>query len=109
MQKRLRFFAYQTSDGLWVAHCIDLSLAAQGDTFEDVQKKLHAQVIDFCDYVSGLDDGRFQRQLLNRKAPFGTRARYWFAVVAGHLGLRLQRSNPEPPRSWTESPAANHC
>lgn len=109
MKKRLRFFAYQMPDGVWVAHCVDLSLAAQGDSLGEVRRKIHDQVVDFCEYVNSLDDSEFREQLLNRRAPWSTRAWYWIAFVAHHLGIRVKPSASVPPESWTEEALPTPC
>lgn len=109
MRKQIRFFAYQTSEGLWVAHCIDLSLAAQADTFEEVKEKLDEQVRDFVEYVNAQEDEAFREQLICRKAPFATRAHYWFAVVANKLNLAMSSRSSGVPKPWTERHQAIPC
>lgn len=109
-KKKLRFFAYRTAEGLWVAHCVDLSLAAQADTFEEVKAKLHEQVVDFCDYVNSQQhDPVFQRQLLGRRAALLTRIHYGLAVLAGKLRIGVHRGAPARPRRWSESRSAIPC
>lgn len=110
MRKQLRFFAYEMPDGIWVAHCVDLSLATQADSFPEVQAKMHAQVVDYCEYINSQShDPAFQRQLLNRKAPISTRLWYWIAVVANKLSMRVKRSAAHPPKSWTENATPLAC
>ncbi|WP_162782118.1 hypothetical protein [Arenimonas caeni] len=109
MSKRLRAFAYQMPDGIWVAHCVDLSLAAQGDSYGEVRRKLHDQVVDYCKYVNSIDDAEFRRQLMRRPAPLGTRAFYWVALLGHHLGMRVKPSAPVPPKSWIEKSLPQSC
>lgn len=110
MKKYLRFFAYQMSDGIWVAHCVDLSLSAQAESFPLVQQKMHEQVVDYCHYInSQAHDPVFQRQLLSRKAPLTTRFWYWASVLANKLSMKVKRSAVAPPKSWTESSTPLPC
>lgn len=110
MKKRIRFFAYEMRDGVWVAHCVDFSLAAQADSFPAVQEKLHAQLVDYCAYINSQSaDPVYQRQLLNRRAPLGTRVWYWIALIAQKLSMRVKPSAVAPPRSWTESTKPLAC
>lgn len=71
----LRCYA-EHKDGLWQAFCIDLCLAAQGDSFEDVRDKLHSQIVDYLNDALCGEDREFAEQLLNRKAPFSQIAKF---------------------------------
>lgn len=63
--------------GVWEAFCLDLNLAAQGDSFTEVKAKLEAQIESYI--VDALTVHReYADQLLNRKAPFVLWARYYF-------------------------------
>lgn len=70
-------------DNLWVAVCIDLSLAAQADTFQEAAKKLHAQILDFV--LEAVSEPEYAGQLLSRKAPFSQVARFHFIKSASKL------------------------
>lgn len=63
--------------GLWVAACIDLALAAQGDTKDSAKNKLHAQIVSYVDEALTVDKAHAE-QLLSRKAPLRDRLRYAF-------------------------------
>lgn len=73
----LAFRCYaERDDDQWLAFCIDLTLATQGDTFDDARRKLHEQI---CMYVSDAIEGPDQQhaeQLLTRKAPLRFRVKY---------------------------------
>lgn len=71
----LRCFA-ELKDGYWQAFCIDLGLAVQADTCEEVQQKLHAQVNDYLKDIFEGEDRPYAAQLLLRKSPWQIRARY---------------------------------
>jgi hypothetical protein len=73
----LRCFAEKKGD-LWQAFCLDLNLAAQGDTSEEARRKLHAQIAEYVyDALAGPDQ-EYADQLLKRPAPASIRARYYF-------------------------------
>jgi hypothetical protein len=71
----LRCYA-ESKNGLWQAFCIDLCLAAQGDSFEEVRDKIHSQIFDYLDDVLCGEDREFADQLLNRKAPLSQIAKF---------------------------------
>jgi hypothetical protein len=73
--KVLRCFAKQKSDGLWIAMCIDLSLATQGDTAEDAITKLNDQVIDYVQ--EAFREPEYTEQLLDRPSPLSCRIEYY--------------------------------
>lgn len=71
------FRCYAEKDGdQWVAFCIDLTLAAQADSFPEARQKLHEQIDGYLyDAIAG-EDQEFAGQLLSRKAPLRYRAKY---------------------------------
>ncbi|MFP9227573.1 DUF1902 domain-containing protein [Pectobacterium cacticida] len=75
--KTLRCMAYQ-QNGVFVAACIDLSLAAQADTMQDAMKKLDEQIKDYL--VEAYSEPAYTEQLLNRKAPLSMRLKYFKLV-----------------------------
>ncbi|WGL63797.1 hypothetical protein QDX81_02025 [Pseudomonas sp. CW003PS] len=68
----------EKKNGYWQAFCIDLSLAVQGDTIEEVKGKLHEQIYDYLNDIFEGEDRPYASQLLNRKAPLYQRAKYHF-------------------------------
>jgi hypothetical protein len=78
----LRCYA-ENLDGQWQAFCLDLSLAAQGDSFQDVKEKLSRMISEYVyDALAG-EDKDFAYALLRRRAP----AKYWakfYLFVALH-------------------------
>lgn len=75
---------------LWVAVCIDFSLAAQADSLVEARRKLDAQIKDHVlDALVG-DDRDFAPQLLMRRAPPAQILRYhWIKLL---LKLRAWRN-----------------
>ncbi|EQB0734018.1 DUF1902 domain-containing protein [Klebsiella oxytoca] len=72
--RSLRCMAYQ-QNGVYVAACLDLSLAAQADTMKEAMSKLDAQIRDYLE--EALSEPEFADQLLNRKAPLSMWIKYW--------------------------------
>tara|TARA_R110001583_G_scaffold134993_1_gene286769 strand:- start:805 stop:1131 length:327 start_codon:yes stop_codon:yes gene_type:complete len=69
----------------WQAFCLDLNLAVQGDSFEDVRSKLHDQIGEYLyDALEG-EDQQYAAQLLSRKSPLSIRARYRVNKFFSHL------------------------
>lgn len=85
---KLRCFAEQESDGSWFAACIDLNLAAQGGSAEDVRRKLHAQIHDYIEDAL-TEDSSFFGDLIPRRAPISLFVRY-HAIRVMNLIRRLR-------------------
>ncbi|MDZ7868844.1 MAG: hypothetical protein U5L02_06500 [Rheinheimera sp.] len=70
----LRCYAKKDGD-VWVAVCIDLCLAAQGQTLNEVKQKLEVMTRS---YIKGAfeEDREYAGQLLARKAPLSQQATY---------------------------------
>jgi hypothetical protein len=71
----LRCYAEQEPDRTWFGICIDLNLAAEGDSFEEVRGKLHAMIHDYLAEALTVD-GQYIGDLIPRKAPVYFRVRY---------------------------------
>lgn len=84
--KNLRCMAYR-QDGVYVAACLDLSLAAQADTMQDALCKLDEQIKDYV--AEALSEPEYADKLLNRKAPLSMWLKYW--VVAFQIFSRSKR------------------
>lgn len=79
-QTILRCYA-EKKDNIWQAFCIDLNLAVQGETRDEVRTKLHQQIVSYLyDALEG-EDKEYAAQLLNRKAPIGFRIKYAFYKI----------------------------
>lgn len=62
--------------GQWQAFCVDLSLAAQGDSLEEAREKLDRQISEYVfDALVG-EDRKHAGVLLTRKSPLRFRLRY---------------------------------
>jgi len=78
----LRCYAERVGDQ-WQAYCLDLSLAAQGDTFAEVKDKLDVMIAEYVyDALVG-EDREYAHQLLTRRAPLRDRIKYyWYCVLS---------------------------
>ncbi len=83
----VRCMAWQES-GLWVAACIDLSLAAQAETIGEAKANLHTQIAAYVREAVTID-AEHAEELLARKAPGWDQLRYTFwSMVANRPRLR---------------------
>ena len=65
----------------WVAFCLDFDLAVQGDSLEDVRRRLDAQIAEYVyDALAG-EDRAHADELLSRRAPLRLWLRYYWAVL----------------------------
>ena len=81
---------YANKDGnQWQAFCIDLCLAAQGDTFEEAHKKLHMMIVDYVNDALTIDRENAD-QLLSRKAPVKQIMTYHYYNLLHSIG-RLKK------------------
>lgn len=68
--------------GDWEAICLDLDIAVQGDSFEDVYASLNEAIELYVETVVELTEAD-QARLLDRPAPLGLRLRFLrFAIRA---------------------------
>lgn len=92
MQTRTARCFAERHGALWVAHCIDFSLAVQGDSLEEVRQKLHEQVDDYVSFINEHAGEEFARQLAKRRSPLPIRLRYWHLVVRNWLSRPIPKS-----------------
>ena len=73
MNRVLRCYASGNAEG-WQAICIDLDIAVEADSREEVVQALGDAVVDYLEYVSTLPVEE-QSHLLNRRSPWWEIAR----------------------------------
>ncbi|OGU14587.1 MAG: hypothetical protein A2076_01640 [Geobacteraceae bacterium GWC2_53_11] len=88
----LRCYAEQKGAS-WQAFCLDLNLAVQGSTRQEVKRKLHEQIGLYLYEALEGEDQAYAHQLLNRKAPIGFWMKYYlykslYHVKLAHDGIR---------------------
>lgn len=87
------------SEEQWVAMCIDLCLAAQGESLQEAKEKLESQVNDYV-FEALTIDREHARELLSRKAPFANRAEYY--LIAAMQTLRSRSSKKREQCAFEE-------
>jgi predicted RNase H-like HicB family nuclease len=79
--RNLRCYA-EGRDGDWEAICLDLDIAVQGSSFEEVFSSLQKAISLYLDSVTELPPQERQA-LLRRPAPFPVRVRFLTHVLRG--------------------------
>lgn len=90
MKKTFRCMAFE-DDGVFVAACLDLSLAAQGETMLEAKNKLDAQIKDYFD--EAIADPAYAEQMLNRKAPLQLWLKYWSIKAEIAIAKAFKKGN----------------
>jgi predicted RNase H-like HicB family nuclease len=67
-------------DGGWEAICLDLDIAVQGESFEEVYRALDEAIAAYLETVHDLPESE-RRHLLRRKAPITVRLSFLFRAV----------------------------
>lgn len=76
---KLRCYALQDKkEGYWIASCIDLCLAVQGETLEEVTNKLKFMIHEYINDAILGEHKKYAEQLLTRKAPWQEFVRYYY-------------------------------
>jgi predicted RNase H-like HicB family nuclease len=72
--------------GEWEAICLDLDIAVQGDSFEQVYRDLNGAIENYVESLEDLPE-RERVRLLHRKAPLSMRVKlFWFPLIAALFG-----------------------
>ena len=74
-------------DKLWVAVCLDFSLAAQGQTLDQARIRLHEQIRSYVREAFSVD-AQHAEVLLTRRAPLSDRLRYHWVKLLSKLKLQ---------------------
>jgi hypothetical protein len=75
----------------WEAVCLDLDIAVQGKSFQEVYGSLNKAIEDYVHYVVTLPETERDR-LLNRTAPLSMRLRFlWYAFLISFRGGQRHR------------------
>ena len=92
MANRVQCFAHGVP-GDWEAVCVDLDIAVQGSSFEEVRDLLDEAVHTYVQDALA-EDSKRARALLNRRAPIGLRLRLAASYLA-HLIFSRRDSDRE--------------
>ncbi len=69
----------------WSAICLDFTLAAQAETFEEAKNKLEVMIIEYVNDALSGEDRPYARQLLSRRAPLSLWLQYYWMRVKNKL------------------------
>jgi predicted RNase H-like HicB family nuclease len=105
-QLRLRCYAEEQGPCLWVAVCIDLCLAAQGETYKEARRKLDSQIDRYVEEAFTIDRAYFD-QLIPRKAPLRQRIKYHL-IHLRLAGMLFRHKMREFIRGMPLVPASRH-
>ncbi len=75
----LRCYAEGSQQG-WEAICLDLDIAVQGMSFEEVYRLLNEAIAQYAEYVHELPEAERTR-MMSRKAPLADRLRFLWHVA----------------------------
>lgn len=86
----LRCFA-EPKNGQWQAFCLELDLAAQGDSFQQVRQKLDEMICSYVEDALVGEDREFGMQLLfERRAPASLYLKYYTYKALGHTLKKIK-------------------
>ena len=81
-----RFCIARGRDDAWEAFCLDLDLAVQGRSFDEVRERLGQAVVSYLESASAEAEPA-RSQLLNRRAPFLVRLKWsWRFLLSALFG-----------------------
>ena len=78
--------------GEWEAICLDLDIAVQGESFEDVFGSLNKSITLYLDTVEELPEADKAR-LLHRRAPLSIRLRFFFYALWSLFGNKTSNES----------------
>ncbi|MDA8272378.1 MAG: hypothetical protein M0Z72_01380 [Deltaproteobacteria bacterium] len=86
---RNKFRGYIKKEGnLYMGFCVDLTLAVQGESYDEAVNKLNAVIADYINEALTVDS-KYKEQLLNRKAGLAEYIKYYYIAF-------LSRFKKEP-------------
>lgn len=90
------------TDGIWVAVCIDLGLAAQGESCEEAKAALDSQITDYVRQAFTVDREHAD-ELLGRKASVGFQLEYhWIKFGQNVRELMHKQAARRAPVAFNE-------
>lgn len=95
----------ERKEGVWQAFCLDLSLAAQGETFDEAMAKLESQVKEYLyDALEG-EDKEHASYLLSRSAPASLWLKYYSVKITNVIqALWMHNKAPAPTHKAFQKP-----
>lgn len=82
----LRCYAHRLSGERWYGVCLDLNLAAEADSFDELKRKLHEMISSYFACVLDTNDKDSIPDLLSRKAPLIDWIKYY--LIRLHVSIK---------------------
>ena len=104
--KVLRCWGHRQKNGRWYGVCIDLNLAVEAYSRQELEKKLEEVIQSYVEAVCDTDDKQSIPRLLNRRAPLSDWVTYYL-ISAAFLINNLKEYfifQPQLPK-----PCADYC
>jgi hypothetical protein len=79
MRQKLLCYSFGSDEGHWEAICVDLDIAVQGMSRQDVESRLESAIFSYVEEALK-EEPDVARQLLNRRSPFSVRAKLWLVT-----------------------------
>ena len=73
----LRCYGYRTRSGRWYGVCVDLNIAVEASSIEELRSKMGEALQSYLEAVLATEDRSSVPGLLSRKAPVGDWLRYY--------------------------------
>lgn len=83
----LRCYGHRKKNGRWYGVCIDLNLAVEAYSKEELEDKIKAVILSYLETVYDTDDEQSIPNLLSRRAPLYDWVMYYF------IGLKILINN----------------
>jgi hypothetical protein len=74
----LRCYGHRVNGGRWFGVCVDLNLAAEADSRDQLKEKLYDVIVSYIETVLETDDKDSIPSLLSRRAPINDWLKYYF-------------------------------
>ena len=88
----LRCYGHTINTGKWYGVCVDLNIAAEAESVDQLKKKLFKQILSYVEAVLDTDDHGSIPDLFERKAPLSDWIKYYFIksiISIGELKNKL--------------------
>ena len=72
----LRCYGHRTRKGNWYGACLELNLATEADSLEELRAELNDIIVSYVESVFETEDQDSIPELLTRKAPFRDRLKF---------------------------------
>jgi len=81
----LRCYGFKDKRGKWYGNCIDLNIAAEADTANELKSKLSSMICSYIETVYDTEDKESIPILLHRPAPLSDWMCYYCIVACNYI------------------------